>query len=66
MNQHYENPKGRLHSVAWMCSDANMSRNTLMKLAMEAGAIIRIGSRNIKIDSEKFYRYLSDVCSVED
>ncbi len=55
-----ESPEAKLHTVAFMCADASMSRQTVMRLAEESGSLIRIG-RMLKIDSETFYSYLNKV-----
>ena len=43
------NPKGRYCRVTEACSQTNWSRNTLMRIAEEANAIIRVG-RTVRID----------------
>ena len=42
------------------CSDTNWSRNTLMKVATEANAVIRVG-RTVRIDMPVLYRYIDSV-----
>lgn len=49
MNKLNENPNGRYRSVSGACSEVNISRGVLMRIAGECNAIIRIG-RIIKID----------------
>ena len=43
MNAAIVNPKGRYCRVTEACSQTNWSRNTLMRIAEEANAIIRVG-----------------------
>lgn len=38
-----ENPNGRYRSVSGACSELNVSRSVLMRIAGECNAIIRIG-----------------------
>ena len=47
MNAAVINRKAKLQRVQEACSDTNWSRNTLMKVATEANAVIRVG-RNWK------------------
>lgn len=43
MNAAVINRKAKLQRVQEACSDTNWSRNTLMKVATEANAVIRVG-----------------------
>lgn len=43
------NKNAKLQRVPEACADTNWSRNTLMKVAAEANAIIRVG-RTVRID----------------
>ena len=49
MNAAVINRRGKLQRVQEACSDTNWSRNTLMKVATEANAVIRVG-RTVRID----------------
>lgn len=60
MNKLKENPNGRYRSVLGACSDTNMSRGVLMRIAGEANAIIRCG-RSIRIDMPILYNYIDTV-----
>ena len=53
-----ENPKAKLRSVQGMMSETNMSRYVIMKIAEEAGAVVRFSKHGIRIDAERFYEYL--------
>lgn len=52
MNAAVINRRGKLQRVQEACSDTNWSRNTLMKVATEANAVIRVG-RTVRIDIKK-------------
>ena len=45
------------------CSQSNYSRNTLMKVASEANAVVRIG-RTVRIDMPVLYNYIDAVYKV--
>ena len=45
------------------CSQTNYSRNTLMKVASEANAVVRIG-RTVRIDMPVLYNYIDAVYKV--
>lgn len=49
MNAAVINKNAKLQRVPEACADTNWSRNTLMKVAAEANAIIRVG-RTVRID----------------
>lgn len=50
------NKNAKLQRVPEACADTNWSRNTLMKVAAEANAIIRVG-RTVRIDMPVLYKY---------
>lgn len=53
-----ENPHARLRTVRGIAGETNLNRYTIMRIAEEAGAIVRIGTRNVRIDAERFFDYL--------
>lgn len=55
MNKLQENKNAKLRSVQGIMEETNMRRSTVMQIATEAGAIIRFGSRGIRIDAELFF-----------
>lgn len=59
MNAAIVNPKGRDCRVTEACSQTNWSRNTLMRIAEEANAIIRVG-RTVRIDMPVLYKYIDE------
>ena len=59
MNAAIVNPKGRYCRVTEACSQTNWSRNTLMRIAEEANAIIRVG-RTVRIDMPVLYKYIDE------
>lgn len=58
MNKLQENKDAKLRSVQGMMEETNMRRCTVMQIAQAADALIRFGSRGIRIDAERFYAYL--------
>ena len=54
------NKSARYLRATEACSDTNWSRNTLMKVAAEANAVIRVG-RTVRIDMPVLYRYIDSV-----
>ena len=60
MNAAVINRKGKLQRVQEACSDTNWSRNTLMKVAIEANAVVRVG-RTVRIDMPTLYKYIDNV-----
>lgn len=59
MNAAIVSPKGRYFRVTEACSQTNWSRNTLMRIAEEANAIIRVG-RTVRIDMPTLYKYIDE------
>lgn len=57
MNAAVINKNAKLQRVPEACADTNWSRNTLMKVAAEANAIIRVG-RTVRIDMPVLYKYI--------
>lgn len=53
-----ENPDAKLRSVQGMMADTNLSRVFVMKIAEEAGAVVRYSKHGVRIDAERFYEYL--------
>lgn len=47
-------------TVDMACKKTNFSRYTIMKIANEAGAIIRVG-RSVRVDWDKLHKYMSVV-----
>ena len=39
-------------------AETNLNRYMVMRLAEEAGAVVRFSKRGIRIDAEQFYTYL--------
>ena len=60
MNAAVINKNAKLQRVPEACTDTNWSRNTLMKVAAEANAIIRVG-RTVRIDMPVLYKYIDTV-----
>lgn len=60
MNAAVINKNAKLQRVPEACADTNWSRNTLMKVAAEANAIIRVG-RTVRIDMPVLYKYIDTV-----
>ena len=58
MRKLQENPNAKLRSVQGIMAETNLSRYQVMQIAEEAGAVVRFGSRGIRIDSERFYAHL--------
>ena len=56
MNKPVRNDEGRYLTVKQMMAQSNLCRSKVMKMAEEAGAILRIG-RLIRINYEKFFEY---------
>ena len=54
------NKNAKLQRVPEACADTNWIRNTLMKVAAEANAIIRVG-RTVRIDMPVLYKYIDTV-----
>lgn len=59
------NKNAKLQRVPEACADTNWSRNTLMKVAAEANAIIRVG-RTVRIDMPVLYKYIDTVYNKKD
>lgn len=59
MNAAIVNPEGHYLRVAEACSQTNWSRNTLMRIAEEANAIIRVG-RTVRIDMPVLYKHIDE------
>ena len=54
------NKNARYLRTTEACSDTNWSRNTLMKVAIEANAVVRVG-RTVRIDMPTLYKYIDNV-----
>lgn len=61
-----ENPNAKLRSVQGIMAETNMSRITVMKIAEEAHAVIRFCKHGVRIDAERFYKYLYKEAENED
>lgn len=55
------NPNGRFVPIPTACGLINASRNTLMRIASEANAIVRFG-KSVRIDTEALYAYIDQTC----
>lgn len=64
MNKCIENPNGRYRTVIGACGEINASRNTLMRVATEANAIVRFG-RTIRIDMPVLIEYINSAYKTE-
>lgn len=58
MRKLQENPNAKLRSVQGIMAETNLSRYQVMQIAEDAGAVVRFGSRGIRIEAERFYTYL--------
>lgn len=56
-----ENMKGRFLTPQGACGDINVSRNTLMRIAGEANAIVRFG-KSVRIDMPVLYAFIEANC----
>lgn len=54
------NSKGELLTYQQTAENSNMGINTVMKLARESGALIKIG-RIARVDWKVFYNYITSV-----
>lgn len=61
MNAAVINKKAKLQRVPEACADTNWSRNTLMKVATEANAIIRVAKCSL-ILSVLYYELQTRLC----
>lgn len=57
MKKLIENPDGKFRSVQGVMAETNLSRTSLMQAAKEAGALIRFGTRGLRINVEKLYAF---------
>lgn len=57
MNPLSSNPNGRFQPVPVACGLINVSRNTLMRIAGEANAIVRFG-KSVRIDMPALYKHI--------
>ena len=57
MRKQQTNLEGRFQPVTTACGAVNVSRNTLMRIAEEANAIVRFG-RTVRIDMPALYKYI--------
>lgn len=53
---------GELLTVPQTCESSNLGRDTVMRIAKEANAIIRIG-RSVRIMRNKFFSYIEEAYS---
>lgn len=58
MRKLQENPNARLRSVQGMMAETNLSRYHVMKIAENAGAVVRFGKQGVRIEKETFFSYL--------
>lgn len=58
MRKLQENPNAKLRSVQGMMGETNLSRFHLMQIAEAAGAVVRYGTKGIRINQEVFFAYL--------
>ena len=54
------NNEARYQTVPNACKEVNVSRNTLMRLASEATAIVRFG-KSVRIDMPSLFEYIDVV-----
>lgn len=59
-----ENMKGRFLTAQGACGEINVSRNTLMRIASEANAIVRFG-KSVRIDMPVLYKHIDAVYKQE-
>ncbi len=57
MNKPVRNDLARLRTVEQVAADANLCRNTVVRIAKEADAYLHIG-RSVRIDNKKFFDYV--------
>lgn len=60
MRKLQENHNARLISVQGMMAETNLSRYFVMRIAEQAGAIMRFGERGVRIEKETFFAYLKN------
>ena len=53
------NNEARYQTVPNACKEINVSRNTLMRLASEATAIVRFG-KSVRIDMPALFRHIDE------
>lgn len=58
MRKLQENPNAKLRSVQGMMAETNLSRFHLMQIAEAAGAVVRYGTKGIRINQQVFFSYL--------
>jgi hypothetical protein len=56
------NEESRFVPIQTACGILNTSRNTMMRLADEAGAVVRFG-RSVRIDTKKLIAHVEETCS---
>ena len=61
MNKLVENKDARYLSVKGACEEINVCRNTLMRTATEANAVVRLGNV-VRIDMPVLHSYIDQVC----
>ena len=57
------NEKAKYQTVPNACKEVNVSRNTLMRLASEATAIVRFG-KSVRIDMPALFKHIDVVYKV--
>lgn len=59
------NSEARYQTVPNACKEVNVSRNTLMRLASEATAIVRFG-KSVRIDMPALFKYIDAAYKVRE
>lgn len=62
MQKFESNPNGTYKPVLDACAEFNLSRNTLMKMANEADAVFRMGSRIVRINMPRLRQFMDERC----
>ena len=58
MNRPIRNNEAKYKTVDQIIADVNLCRNTVVRIAKDAGAYIHIG-RAVRIESDKFFDYVA-------
>lgn len=58
MRKLQENPNAKLRSVQGLMAETNLSRYHIMQIAEEAAAVVRFEKHGVRIDAERFWKYL--------
>ena len=58
-----ENPNGELLTYRQMAEESNLGINTVMRLALESGALVKIG-RISRVNRKKFFEYVTSAYQI--